>query len=120
MNSSITSSGETGSYVGSIVNTVTMTISGSTFTNNTAAGGAIQNAGTLQITTSTFQGNTAAVVNGGTATITNSTFASNNVDVRASLKNITAVRPATISIKDSIIQGNAGVKNCAGPITYAG
>ena len=71
---------------GAILNSDTATITGSTFTGNSAnsQGGAIYNYDTAAITGSTFTGNEAveggAIFNWGTATITGSTFTGNEAN----------------------------------------
>lgn len=76
---------------GGIFNHGGLTISGSTFSGNSApsssgtSGGAINNSGTLNVTTSTFTGNSAqeggGVFNQKTATISNDTFTSNQATI---------------------------------------
>ena len=76
---------------GGIFNNGALTISGSTFSGNSApsstgtSGGAINNSGTLNLTTSTFTGNSAqeggGVFNQRTATISNDTFTSNQATI---------------------------------------
>jgi predicted outer membrane repeat protein len=99
----ITFSGNTGNLGGAIYNQGTSTISGCTFTGNTASntvenfgfvqgGGAIENTGTLNVSDSTFSNNVAiaggAVDNygdfrsGGSAQLTNCTFQANNAKGR--------------------------------------
>jgi hypothetical protein len=70
---------------GGILNSGTLTVTNSTFSNNSATfdGGGILNSGTLTITNSTFSNNSAGdtgggIANGGTLTLTNSTFANNS------------------------------------------
>jgi len=75
---------------GALVNYGTLTVTGSTFSGNSAGGtgtgagnaGAIRNPGTATITNSTFTGNSAtlggAIRSVGTLTITNSTFSGNS------------------------------------------
>ena len=69
---------------GAIYNTSTMTITNTSFTNNTATGlgGAIYNTGTMTITDTSFTNNTAtglggAIYNTGTMTITDTSFTNN-------------------------------------------
>jgi chitodextrinase len=76
---------------GAIYSHGTLSVSGSTFTGNSApaktgtSGGAVNSSGTLTVTTSTFTGNTAqeggGVFNQKTATITNSTFTNNTATI---------------------------------------
>ena len=76
---------------GGIFNHGTLTISGSTFTGNSApassgtSGGGINNSGTLNVSTSTFTSNTGqeggAIFNQATATITNNTFSNNTATI---------------------------------------
>jgi chitodextrinase len=76
---------------GGIFNHGALSISGSTFSGNSApsstgtSGGAINNSGTLTLTTSTFTGNSAqeggGVFNQKTATITNDTFTGNQATI---------------------------------------
>ena len=73
---------------GAIFNHGTLTVTTTTFTNNSSpaatgtSGGAIDSTGTLSVNTSTFSGNSAqeggGIMNQSTATVTNSTFAGNN------------------------------------------
>jgi chitodextrinase len=93
---------------GGIFNHGALTISGSTFTGNSApatsgtSGGGINNSGTLNVTTSTFTGNTGqeggAIFNQATATITNNTFSNNT----------------------GTIYGGGGLLNAAGSATVTG
>ena len=76
---------------GGIFNHGTLTISGTTFSGNSApsstgtSGGGINNSGTLNLSTSTFTGNSAqeggGVFNQKTATITNNTFTNNQATI---------------------------------------
>jgi len=80
------SDGIAGAGGGAIVNGGTLTVTGSTFSGNSAtSGGAIANNGTLTVTDSTFSSNSStgdggAIVNdeNGTLTVTNSTFSGNS------------------------------------------
>ncbi|HEY0804508.1 MAG TPA: hypothetical protein VGD84_05570, partial [Pseudonocardiaceae bacterium] len=76
---------------GGIINHGTLTVTGSTFTGNSApsstgtSGGGINNSGTLNLSTSTFTGNSAqeggGVFNQKTATVSNDTFANNTATI---------------------------------------
>jgi len=76
---------------GGIFNHGTLSVTGSTFSGNSApattgtSGGAINNSGTVNVSTSTFTGNTAqeggGIFNQKTATVTNDTFTSNTATV---------------------------------------
>ena len=82
---------------GAIYNSGTVTVTDSTFSGNSAtggAGGAILNNGTATVTDSTFSGNSAplggnggAIFNNGPATITNSTFSSNSAGIGPDIYN---------------------------------
>ena len=82
--SGMTITGGSAVFGGGILNDGTLTLTNSTFTNNTASGdgGGILNDGTLTLTNSTFTNNTttdsgSAIYNPGTLTVTNSTFTNN-------------------------------------------
>jgi len=82
--SGMTITGGSAVFGGGILNDGTLTVTNSTFTNNTASGdgGGILNDGTLTLTNSTFTNNTttdsgSAIYNPGTLTVTNSTFTNN-------------------------------------------
>ena len=101
---------------GGIMSHGTLTITGSTFTGNSApattgtSGGAINNSGTLNLSTSTFTGNTAqeggAVFNQKTATITNGTFTSNTATIYGGGALLNAA--GTMTVTGSTFTGNAG------------
>jgi predicted outer membrane repeat protein len=82
----LTVSGGTASNGGAVDSSGVLTINGSTFSGNTAAGsgGAINSSGTLTINNSTFSGNKAnggnggALATSGALTVTNSTFSGNS------------------------------------------
>jgi len=89
--SNVTFSGNSGVDGGAIESTSTLTVTGSTFLNNTAPGTASQgyggaitiNSGTVSVTNSTFSGNSAnyvggAIYNNGILTLTNNTFSGNS------------------------------------------
>ncbi|MFL5331089.1 MAG: right-handed parallel beta-helix repeat-containing protein [Gemmataceae bacterium] len=70
-----------GSTGGAILSPGTLTVTGSTFTNNTGSGGAVVSTGTLSLDSSTFNTNTSTSTGGavrmGSGTITNSSFTGN-------------------------------------------
>ena len=78
--------GSTGSNGGGILNSGTLTLIGSTLSNNSAfSGGGINNSGTMTVMDSTLWGNSAAIsgggiYNNGTMTVTNSKFSGNSVN----------------------------------------
>ena len=101
---------------GGIFNHGTLTITGSTFTNNSApsstgtSGGGINNSGTLNLSTSTFTGNSAqeggGVFNQKTATITNNTFASNTATIFGGGALLNAA--GTMTVTGDTFTGNTG------------
>jgi predicted outer membrane repeat protein len=107
---------------GAINNSGTLTVTNSTFSNNSAPGppgvygGAIYSTLSLTVTNSTFSGNSAGglggAINSNAATITNSTFSGNSASVGDSV-----VGGATVS--NSILSASSGT-NCDGTITDDG
>ncbi len=101
---------------GGIFNHGTLTITGSTFTNNSApsssgtSGGGINNSGTLNLSTSTFTGNSAqeggGVFNQKTATITNNTFATNTATIYGGGALLNAA--GTMTVTGDTFTGNTG------------
>jgi chitodextrinase len=101
---------------GGIFNHGTLTISGSTFTGNSApsstgtSGGGINNSGTLNVTTSTFTGNSAqeggGVFNQKTATISNDTFTSNQATIYGGGALLNAA--GTMKVTGDTFTGNTG------------
>ncbi|HEX6553436.1 MAG TPA: HYR domain-containing protein [Ktedonobacteraceae bacterium] len=99
---------------GGLYNGGTLSISNSTFANNSASGkgGGIRNDATLSISNSTFSGNSAGDVGGGirnegTLSISNSTFANGSAFFGGGLSN-----KATVNIGGSIVANNRG-GNCS-------
>ena len=107
-----------------IANSGVMTISNSTFTNNTAAsdGGAIYNDGTLTVNTTSFLSNTAlsdggAIRSGGVLTINASTFASNYaISVGGALDS----SDTTLTVTNSTFANNSAGSQAGAIITDAG
>jgi chitodextrinase len=101
---------------GGIFNHGSLTITGSTFTGNSApsatgtSGGGINNTGTLNVSTSTFTGNSAqeggAVFNQKTATITNDSFATNTATIYGGGGLLNAA--GTTTVTGSTFTGNTG------------
>ena len=101
---------------GGIFNHGALTITGSTFTGNSApsssgtSGGGINNSGTLNLSTSTFTGNSAqeggGVFNQKTATVTNSNFASNTATIYGGGALLNAA--GTMTVTGSTFTGNTG------------
>ncbi len=101
---------------GGIFSHGTLTISGSTFTGNSApassgtSGGGINNSGTLNVSTSTFTGNTGqeggAIFNQATATITNNTFINNTATIYGGGGLLNAAGSATVN--GDTFTGNTG------------
>jgi chitodextrinase len=101
---------------GGIFNHGTLTISGSTFSGNSApsasgsSGGGINNDGTLNLSTSTFTGNSAqeggGVLNQKAATITNNTFASNTATIYGGGALLNAA--GTMTVTGDTFTGNTG------------
>lgn len=126
---------------GAIYNAGTLTVTGCTFTNNTAlksvsgggyviggSGGAIYNAGYLTVTGSIFTDNTAdngggAIENAGTSTVISSTFANNQAPCGGAIDN---PNTCTLTVTDSIFNNNAAeeeggaIYNFAGTLTVTG
>jgi predicted outer membrane repeat protein len=99
-------------YGGAIYNQGTLTIDGSTFTNNTADnGGAILNEDTLTIEGSTFTNNTAgyydggSIYNQGTLTVNDSTFTNNTADYYGGA----IYNQGTLTVNDSTFTNNTAV-----------
>jgi hypothetical protein len=109
---------------GGIFNHGTLTVTGSTFTGNSApsssgtSGGAIDSSGTLNVSTSTFTGNTAYEGGGilnqsatSTATVTESTFTGNTAtDLGGGLTNYAE----TMNLTDDTFSGNNATDNAIG------
>ena len=101
---------------GGIMSHGTLTVTGSTFTGNSApatsgtSGGGINNSGTLNLSTSTFTANTGqeggAVFNQKTATITNDTFTSNTATIYGGGALLNAA--GTMTVTGSTFSGNTG------------
>jgi chitodextrinase len=101
---------------GGIFNHGTLTITGSTFTNNSApsstgtSGGGINNSGTLSLSTSTLTGNSAqeggGVFNQKTATISNDTFSGNNATIFGGGALLNAA--GTMTVTGDTFTGNTG------------
>jgi chitodextrinase len=101
---------------GGIINHGTLTVTGSTFTGNSApsstgtSGGGINNSGTLNLSTSTFTGNSAqeggGVFNQKTATVTNDTFANNTATIYGGGALLNAA--GTMTVTGSTFTGNTG------------
>jgi chitodextrinase len=101
---------------GGIFNHGTLTVTGSTFTNNSApsstgtSGGGINNSGTLSLSTSTFAGNSAqeggGVFNQKTATISNDTFSGNNATIFGGGALLNAA--GTMTVTGDTFTGNTG------------
>jgi chitodextrinase len=101
---------------GGIFSHGTLTITGSTFSGNSApssggtSGGGINNSGTLNLSTSTFTGNSAqeggGVFNQKTATIANDTFAGNTATVYGGGALLNAA--GTMTVTGSTFTGNTG------------
>ncbi|MGP8259228.1 MAG: MBG domain-containing protein [Acidobacteriaceae bacterium] len=112
---------------GGIYNNGTLTVTSSTFANNSAGeyGGGIYNVGTLRVTGSTFSDNTGtfggAIINySGTLTVTGSTFANNSAGEDAG----GIYNNATLTLTNSTIAGNSatyggGIYLGAGTATIA-
>ncbi|MEZ4522106.1 MAG: PKD domain-containing protein [Thermomicrobiales bacterium] len=122
--------GSTIAVGGAIKNTGTLTIIGSTFSNNSAGGdgsggGAISNSGTLTVKSSTFSNNNAtngggAILNHGVATITDSTFSGNGAgsDGGAIRNNYGALTVANSSFTDNNAGSDGGaIDSINGPAT---
>lgn len=101
---------------GGIFNHGTLTITGSTFTGNSApsstgtSGGGINNSGTLNLSTSTFTGNSAqeggGVFNQKTATITDDDFSGNTATIYGGGALLNAA--GTMTVTGSTFTGNTG------------
>ncbi len=114
VNNGLANNGQQGG--GGIFNHGSLTISGSTFTGNSApassgtSGGGINNSGTLNVTTSTFSGNTGqeggAIFNQATATITNNTFTNNTGTIFGGGGLLNAAGSATVT--GDTFTGNTG------------
>ena len=118
-----TFSDNSATYGGGIYNEGTLTVTNSTFSGNSATyGGGIYNQGTLTVTNSTFSGNTAntggGIYNYGTLTVTNSTFSGNAATYGGGIYN-----QGTLTVTNSTFSGNAattygGIYN-QGTLNYA-
>jgi predicted outer membrane repeat protein len=99
-------------YGGAILNEGTLTVTGSTFSGNSAFnfGGAIKNLGTLIVTGSTFSGNSAVsgsgIENFHTLTVTNSTFSGN---IGAAIEN-----DGNLVVTSSTFSGNSSRNSDSG------
>ncbi len=101
---------------GGIMSHGTLTVTGSTFTGNSApatsgtSGGGINNSGTLNLSTSTFTGNTGqeggAVFNQKTATVTNDTFSNNTATIYGGGALLNAA--GTMTVTGSTFTGDTG------------
>ncbi len=101
---------------GGIFNHGALTVTGSTFTNNSApsstgtSGGGINNSGSLSLSTSTFTGNSAqeggGVFNQKTATIANDTFSGNNATIFGGGALLNAA--GTMTVTGDTFTGNTG------------
>jgi chitodextrinase len=101
---------------GGVFNHGTLTVTGSTFTGNSApsstgtSGGGIDNSGTLNLSTSTFTSNTGqeggAVFNQKTATVTSSTFTGNTATIYGGGALLNAA--GTMTVTGSTFTGNTG------------
>jgi hypothetical protein len=107
---------------GGIMNSGILTVTNSTFSDNSAAlngGGGIYNGNTATVTNSTFSGNRApgsgggGIMNGGFLTVTNSTFSDNSA---ASGGGIVS-QVGTITLRNSIIANSTAGGDC---VTYSG
>jgi hypothetical protein len=106
------------SFGGGIQNSGTLTVTGSTFTDNRANfGGGIQNSGTLTVTGSTLSGNAAAdgggIDNqeGGTLTVTGSILSGNAAGFGGGILNEVQ---ATLTVTDSALSGNTASNSGGG------
>ena len=97
----------------------TLTVTNSTFSDNSApeGGGIYNNSGTLTVTNSTFSGNSAGypgggIANGGTLTVTNSTFSGNSAGEAGGIYNfgLATVTNSTFS-GNSVLGGSSGIFN---------
>ena len=114
LNSLTIANSSSATSAGGIYSAGTLTITDSTFSDNSAgaaAGGGISNvSGTLTVTNSTFSGNSAGsagggiYTNGGTATITNSTFSGNSASTGGGGIYIGG---GTLTITNSTFSGNS-------------
>jgi parallel beta helix pectate lyase-like protein/S-layer family protein/polymorphic membrane protein len=106
------------SAAGGIYNIGTLTISDSTFSNNSAqdsGGGIFHSGGTLTITNSIFSGNSASgyhsagggIINDDTLIITNSTFSGNSAEVGGAIYNNGTLGMLTVT--DSTFSGNSAL-----------
>ena len=115
-------------FGGGIYNLGTVTVTNSTFFDNSAGsglgGGAIENTSgsTLTVINSTFSGNSAPGGFGGgirlfdaTVTVTNSTFSGNSATTGGAIYNLSG----TVTVSNSILADSTG-GNCAGTITSGG
>ena len=106
---------------GAIYSQGTLTITNSTFTNNTAGRGSIYNDGTATITNSTFSSNSATangggISNNGTVTVTNSTFSGNTATYGGGIFNSTG----TATVTNSTFSGNSIIGGIGGGINNTG
>jgi CSLREA domain-containing protein len=129
-NLTVTKGNRAGDSGGGLFNNLgTVTITNSTFTNNTAegdAGGLFNNLGTVTITNSTFSDNTADFDGGGlynnvgTVMITNSTFSNNTADFSGgglfNNSGTVTITSSTFSDNSSEADGG-GLRNTSGTVT---
>jgi List-Bact-rpt repeat protein/fibronectin type III domain protein/NHL repeat-containing protein/galactose oxidase-like protein len=107
---------------GGIYNGGSLTVTGSTFTGNTAIteGGGIFNDGTLAVASSTFSGNQASnsyagggIFNDGTLTVTSSTFTGNQAPYGVGIFN-----SGTLMVTNSTFTGNTAITEGGGIDNY--
>jgi hypothetical protein len=92
----------------------TLTVTNSTFSDNT--GGGISSGGTLTVTNSTFSGNTGGGISSvGTLTVTDSTFSGNSASNNGGGGIYNA---GTATVSNSILANKDTGGNCSGTITY--
>ena len=106
-NLNIANGGGVGPNGGGITNAGTLTVSGSTFSNNLGNSGGIVNSGTLTVTRSAFSNNDGGsngggIANTGTLTVTGSTFSGNNAAFGAGI-----YTTGTLTVSDSTVANNA-------------
>ena len=116
-----------GNSGGGLMNTGTVKVRNTTFSNNSAdfGGGIYNNAGgTLTVTNSTFSENSASIVGGGIAnavgplTVTNSTFSGNSAAGAGG--GIWNNAGGTLTVTNTIVANSTSGGNCLGDITDGG
>jgi hypothetical protein len=116
-----------GNSGGGLMNTGTVKVRNTTFSNNSAdfGGGIYNNAGgTLTVTNSTFSENSASIVGGGIAnavgplTVTNSTFSGNSAAGAGG--GIFNNNGGTLTVTNTIVANSTSGGNCLGDITDGG